>query len=322
MGIQDHLKVLFLTIPRLFKPWCADVVAAVGNRHDLRLYEAERSLADQFQNVDVVIDHGGHVGTHEMRDAAVGARLWQLMTIGYEHVDLAYLKNKGLPVAAVPGTTSASSLAEATLLLILMLARRTADCERSFRAGNWLEPSGEELAGRTLGIVGLGPSGRRLARFARALDMQVIAANRSVVDTGALQLDAWYPLHELDRLMGDSDFVALHLALTEQTRHIIDRRRIGLMTPTSRLINTARGGLVDQDALFEALLAGRIGGAGFDVFEPEPPDPDHPVFQLPNVVVTPHVAAFTDGSSRKRARFIADNIDRVARGLPPDCRVA
>ena len=322
MPEQDRLHVLFLTIPRLYPPWCADVVAAAGDRHDLRIYDPQRTVLEQFKGVDVVIDHGGHVGTHEMMDAAAGARLWQLMTIGYEHVDLGYLRDRGLPVAAVPGTTSAVSLAEASLLLMLMLARRAPECDRAFRAGQWLEPPGQELAGRTLGIVGLGPSGRRLARIVRGLNMRVVAANRTVRDESELELDALYPLSELDRLIAESDFIALHLALTDQTRHIIDSRRIGLMPQGARLINTSRGGLVDQDALFDALRDGKIAGAGFDVFEPEPPDPAHPVFALPNVVVTPHVAAFTDGSSRKRARFIVENIDRVAQGLPPQCQVA
>ena len=322
MAEIEPLKVLFLTIPRLFNPWCADVIAAVGDRHDLRVFDTNRSITSQFHGIDVVIDHGGHVGTHQMMDAAAGSRLWQLMTIGYAHVDIAYLQSRHLPVAAISGTTSAASLAESAMMLILMLARRTGECDRCFRSGGWLEPPGDELEGRTLGIVGLGPSGRRLARFAGAMNMRVIGANRSSVDDPELGLSATYPLEQLDSLLQESDFISLHLALTKQTHQIIDARRIGLIKSTARLINTARGALVDQKAMFEALLAGRIGGAGLDVLEPEPPDPTHPVFDLPQVVIMPHVAAFTDGSSCKRGRFISDNLDRVAQGLPPRCQIA
>ncbi|NQU11518.1 glycerate dehydrogenase, partial [bacterium] len=114
---------------------------------------------------------------------------------------------------------------------------------------------------------------------------------------------------------------SLHLHLTPETRHIIDARRIGLMKPSACLINVARGALVDEAALHEALLQGRLGGAGLDVFAKEPPDPTLPVYRLPNVVVTPHVSGGTDGTARKRAAAAAENVDRIARGLEPLYRV-
>ena len=325
MGQTERLKVLLLPVPRLFKPWCEDVIEAVSSRHDLAIFSSARSIADQFSGIDVVIDHGGHVGTHEMMDIAAGARLWQIMSIGFEHVDVNYLKARGIKAANVPGTTSAVSLGQTALMFILMLAHGSRQCERNFHEGRWLEPAGTELEGQTLGIVGLGHSGRRLARLARALDMRVVAVNRSTIDDQTVQelgVDHVKPLDQLNELIEESDFISLHLALTDQTRRIIDTHRISLMKPTARLINIARGGLVDEPALYEALQSGRIGGAGLDVFDPEPPEIKHPVFDLPNVVVTPHIAAFTDGSSRKRAAFIAENIDRVARGLEPLSQVA
>ncbi|MAE64471.1 MAG: hypothetical protein CMJ18_09390 [Phycisphaeraceae bacterium] len=314
MAQSPPLKVLLLPVPGLYEPWCADVVTAIGAKHDLRVFERGRPIEEQFRDVDVVIDHGGHNGTHEMMEAARSARLWQIMSIGVEHVDLAYLRPRFEFVARVPGTTSAVSLAQTALMFILMLAHRVRQCDRNFHDGTWLEPAGVELEGRALGIVGVGHSGRRLGPLATALGMRVSGVNRTPRPDAGFEVG---PMDDLDALIGRSDFLSVHLALTDETRGILDARRIGLLRPDACLINVARGGLVDQAALFEALRDGRIGGAGLDVFETEPADPSDPVYARPNVVVTPHIAAFTDGSSRKRAESIAENVDRLARGESP-----
>jgi len=126
---------------------------------------------------------------------------------------------------------------------------------------------------------------------------------------------------DIDRLTRESDFLSLHLHLTPETRHIIDARRIALMKPSACIINIARGALVDEAAMYEALLNGRIGGAGLDVFAQEPADPTLPVYSLPNVVVTPHISGGTDGTARKRAEAAAENVDRITQGLEPLYRV-
>lgn len=317
---MSRLKVLLLPLQRLFHPWCQDVLDAIGDKHDVIVYDENQSIDAQLRGADVVIDHGGHVGTHEMMDAAVGADLWQIMSIGYEHVDIDYIRSKGIPVANVTGQTSAVSLAQCALMFILTLAHRLGECRRNFDAGHWLEPCGTELEGKTLGIVGLGQSGRKLTQLAHALGMIVNGANRSPIDDQSrqqLHINHMYSLERLDDMIRESDVISLHLTLTQETERIIDARRMGLMKPTVLLINVARGGLIDEDALYHALLNRQLGGAGLDVFNVEPPDAQHPVFALPNVVVTPHVGAFTDGSSRKRAQTIAENVDRVAQGLEP-----
>ena len=210
-------------------------------------------------------------------------------------------------------------------MFILILAHRAKECEQNFKSGKWFEPCGCELEGKTLGILGLGSSGQRLASLVLPLGMKVIAANRSKIEDSALKhlsIMKIFPLDQLDTLIIESDFISLHLALTEETEEIIDARRIGLMKPTAHLINVARGGLVDESALHQALLSNKIGGAGLDVFTTEPPAVKDKVFSLPQVVVTPHIAGFTDGSSRKRAECIAENVDRVAQGLEPLHRIA
>lgn len=122
---------------------------------------------------------------------------------------------------------------------------------------------------------------------------------------------------DLDQVVSEADFLSLHLHITSETRHIIDARRLELMKPTACLINVARGALVDE----EALLQGRLGGAGLDTFATEPPDPNLPVYQLPNVVATPHIAGVTDGTARRRADASAENVGRIAQGLKPPYRV-
>lgn len=317
---MKNLKVLLLSLPHLFRPWCQDVLNAISGKHEVAVYDDTQPIKDQFRDVSVVIDQGGHVGTQEMMDAAANADLWQIMSIGYEHVDIDHIKSKGIPVANVPGQTSAVSLAQCALMFILTLAHRLNDCRHNFDAGHWLEPCGIELEGKTLGVVGLGESGRRLAILGHALGMIVLGANRTPLNQGtqrSLHLTHTYPLNQLDTLIRKSDVVSLHLSLADDTRNIIDARRFGMMKPTAWLINVARGRLIDEAALCNALIDKKLGGAGLDVFVSEPPDARHPVFSLPNVVVTPHIAGFTDGSSRKRAETIAANVDRVAQGFEP-----
>jgi phosphoglycerate dehydrogenase-like enzyme len=173
-----------------------------------------------------------------------------------------------------------------------------------------------ELDGRSLGIVGLGASGRQLAHRARAFGMRILAIDIRPIEEDVLaklQPEFIGDAADLDQVVADCDFLSLHLPLTASTRHTLDARRIGLMKPTACVINVARGALVDEQALHQALLEQRIGGAGLDAFADEPPDPSRPVYQLPNVYVTPHIAGSTDGTSRKRAAFAADNLDRYAR---------
>jgi phosphoglycerate dehydrogenase-like enzyme len=126
---------------------------------------------------------------------------------------------------------------------------------------------------------------------------------------------------DMDRLIADSDYVSLHLPLNQQTRHTMDARRLSLMKPSARLINVARGALIDQEALYQALAEGRIAGAGLDVFDPEPIDPDDPLLTLPNVIGLPHLAGNTFATSRRRAEFIAQNVDLVAEGQAPRSRI-
>ena len=324
--MSQRLKVIYLSSadPGQFKPWGADLVAAIGDRHDLRLLDRQRPVGPQLEDVDVVIDMGGSVGTREMVDAAKSVRLWQILGTGLDHFDMDYWRSKKIPVANCPGPFSAVALAECAMMFILMLTRKFAVTQAALKAGQFYTPLGIELDGLRLGIVGFGASGQELARRALPFGLQVSAID--IRDIGADEVRtfglefAGKPA-DLDRVIADVDILSLHLHLNKDTRHIMDARRLALMKPTAFLVNVARGALVDEAALTEALVAGRLGGAGLDVYGQEPPDVNAPIFSLPNVVATPHIAGVTDGTSRKRARCAADNVDRIAAGLAPLYRV-
>ena len=319
-----RLKVLFLPQVGIDPVWQEEVVSAVAPHHDLRIYDRGQPLAGQFAGVEAVLDVGGSVGTREMYDIAQSVVLWQILGTGLDHVDVAYMKTRGFAVANCPGQFSAVGLAECAMMYILLLMRRYAETQVNFKAGVWYKPTGTELVGKVLGIIGFGASGQELARRARAFGMRIQAVDIRAIEPAVLaelQPEFVGTPDDIDRVISASDFLSIHLHLTPETRHIIDARRIGLLKPSACVINVARGALIDEDALYAALLAGRIAGAGLDVFAKEPPDPTLPVYQLPNVIVTPHTSGSTDGTARKRAAAAAENLNRVAQGLEPLYRV-
>jgi phosphoglycerate dehydrogenase-like enzyme len=224
---------------------------------------------------------------------------------GVEDVDMAEATRRGIAVANVVGTAN-KAVAELCLGLMLSVARSISAQDRSIRNGQWTPRQGIELGGRTLGLVGLGGIAHELAPMARALGMQVISwsRNNDPVRAQALGVAAV----ELDELLQRSDVVSLHARLNDATRHMIGRAQFARMKPGAILINTARGGLVDEAAMIETLSSGRLAGAGLDVFAAEPLPADHPLLSLDNVVMTP-VAGWSTAESS--ARMIGQSIDNV-----------
>jgi D-3-phosphoglycerate dehydrogenase / 2-oxoglutarate reductase len=316
------MNVLFLGQPRNLEPWFRDFVTAVGEEHQVVLYDAEAPLEPQIGNASVVVEQGGGVGSRATIDAAAraGVKLWQVLGTGLDHVDVQYILDQGLALANTPGPFSSVALAEHALFLMLYWAKNLRLSHRNLSAGVFYHPMNDELEGATLGLVGLGASGRALAKRAGAFGMRLVgldihAPPLSVLDDlGVGYLGGPKALHDL---LAASDYVSLHVPLTRSTRHMLDAQALAVMRPHSVLINVARGEIVDEDALVAALRRGMLRGAGLDVFASEPIDPSHPFLQLDNVVLTPHVAGVTHGTSRRRAAAVAENIRRVAAGLPP-----
>lgn len=203
-------------------------------------------------------------------------------------IDLAALAQKGVTVCTTSGGGSGAGTAELTLGLILAAARHLAEGHAAIRAGRFQDgvPPGFELEGRTLGIIGLGRLGSRLARYARALDMKVIAWSQNL--TAARAKEAGAELVPKDGLLAASDVISLHLVLSERTRGLIGARELGLIKPGAVLVNTSRGPIVDEAALIAALRTGKLTAA-LDVYDREPLPVDHPLRRLPNVVLTPHL---------------------------------
>jgi phosphoglycerate dehydrogenase-like enzyme len=315
---MKRLKVLFLPQPGNDPRWQEEVVKAVAPQHDLTIFDPNRPISEQFAGIEAVLDTGGSVGTRALYDAAREARLWQILGTGLDHVDIAYMKTKGFAIANCPGLFSAVALAECAMMYILMLSRRFAETQVNFQAGRLHVPVGMELVGKVLGLIGFGASAQELARRAKGFGMRIHAVDVRAIEpeiVNELAPEFLGTPADTDRVIQKCDFLSVHLHLTPGTRHIIDARRISLLRPDAFVINVARGALIDETALHDALLNGRLAGAGLDVFSTEPPDPNLPVFQLPNVIVTPHTSGSTDGTARKRAGVALDNLDRIARGV-------
>lgn len=320
---RRRLRVVFLphpTYPGLFEPWGRDVVTAVDGRHDLTIFDRAAPLAEQFRNADVVVDHGGAAGTRAMADAARAVQLWQILGTGTDHFDLEYWRSKGIPVANCPGAFTAAGLADLAVMFMLMLSRRFKEAQLRFASGDYYGPAGSELKGRELLLLGFGASARELARRAQAFGMRLSAVDVAPITPEHIEsfgLTRWGGPEQADTFLPAADFVSLHLPLDATTRHTINAHRLERMKPTAYLINVARGELVDEAALEQALRRGSLAGAGLDVFSKEPPDPASGLLTLANVVATPHVAGATAEASRGRAEFVAANVDRIARGQQP-----
>jgi D-3-phosphoglycerate dehydrogenase / 2-oxoglutarate reductase len=203
---------------------------------------------------------------------------------GMDNIDLEAAQALNVQVSSTPGA-NARSVAELAIALLLTLARNVALHDRGVREGSWRRLIGVELAGKRLGLIGYGAIGREVARIARGLDMQVVAHDPFVEEADV-------PLVPLEELYAVSDAVSLHLPLTEETRGLVGARELAAMKPTAFLINAARGGLVDEPALADALRSGRLAGAALDGFDIEPLG-DSPLRELDNVVLSPHAGAAT-----------------------------
>lgn len=292
------------------------VAAGLGAEFDVTVVEATGDDPEALRTAEVIVTALAPV-TAEHLAQAEKVRLVQCTSHGFDHVDLAVATERGVQVSNIGSTDAeAQDVAEHALCLILALAKQLVPGHNALREGDWalprLMPSITELFGKTLGIVGFGAIGLQLARRAAAFDMQLIYAGRRDVPNpyGATRV-------ELDDLLARADYVSMNLPLTEHTRNIIDARRLALMKPTAILVNTARGGLVDQDALAEALTAGRLGGAGLDVFDPEPPPADLPLLRAPNVVLSPHTAGVTRETTLRIMHAAILNVQRFAAGDAP-----
>jgi D-3-phosphoglycerate dehydrogenase len=251
----------------------------------------------------------------EVLGAAPKCRIVARFGIGLDNIDVDFATRRGMLVTNVPDYCL-EEVAEHALALILSLGRKVAYYHQQTKLGRYelaAGPSLRRLRGQTLGIVGFGNIGRTLAAKAAAIGLRVLVFTRR--RESIVQPAEWAPF---ETLMAESDFVSLHLPSTPETRFIIGRQQLELMKPTAYLINTARGALVDENALAEALAAERLAGAALDVQQQEPPDLSRPPFNDPRVIVTPHAAFYSQESVSELRRRAARQVADVLRGKTPE----
>ena len=272
--------------------------------------------------------HGIYCYSHELVDANVMDRFPDLRVIsnhgvGVDHIDLVAAKQRGIPVGNTPGILDAA-VADMAMALLLAAARRLAEGDRYARHPDTVEFAASERHGRdvhgsTLGIVGLGNIGTQIAKRARSFDMQILYHNRT--SRTAAERDYGARLVSLRELLSLSDFVILMIPLTKETHGLIGREELAWMKSTATLVNIARGGVVDAQALTETMLAKRIFAAALDVTEPEPLPRNHPLLQLDNVTLTPHLGSATVQTRRRMAELSVENLLAGLEGRPLPARI-
>jgi D-3-phosphoglycerate dehydrogenase len=280
-------------------------------------YEPEitpEQILEKISDFNILIVRSRTTITKEMIDKADNCKIIARVGVGLDNVDQEAAKTKNIRVInAVEGAMNA--VAELVLGFMLSLARQTARGDRAIRDGKWLkkELKGTELRGKYLGIIGLGNIGKRLGRLARALNMNIIGYDVMPIDeefakeVGLMKAD-------LNTLLQSSDYISIHVPLLDSTYHLLDAQKMSTMKKTAKIINTSRGGVVDEDALYEAIKNGNLGGAALDVFEQEPAT-GNKLAELDNVILTPHIGAQTKEAQSLAANVIGEKIIQILRGV-------
>jgi D-3-phosphoglycerate dehydrogenase len=296
----------------------APILNEILQKNGLKItYEPEITpdqIKEKISSFDVVVVRSRTKITKDMIDNATQCKIIARVGVGLDNIDVDAAKAKNIRVInAVEGAMNA--VAELVLGLMLCMAREIPRADREIRNGKWLkkELMGIELSGKYLGIVGLGNIGKRLAKLARGLNMNIIGfdvmpiADDFARDVGLIKAD-------IDTLLSSADFISFHVPLTDDTHHLVNTKRLSTMKKTAYIINTSRGEIIDEDALYDALKEGKIAGAALDVFEKEPAT-GNKLTTLSNVVCTPHIGAQTKEAQTLAANVIGEKIIMILRGV-------
>jgi len=280
-------------------------------------YEPEitpEQIAEKIGTFEVVVVRSRTKMTRELVEKANKCQIIARVGVGLDNIDQDAAKEKNIRVInAVEGAITA--VAELVIGLMLSMAREIPRADREIRNGNWIkkELMGTELKGKYLGIVGLGNIGKRLGRLARALNMNIIGYDVVPIDD-EFSKEVGLMKADLDTLLSSADYVSFHVPLLDSTRHMINAEKLKMMKNTARIINTARGGVIDEEALYNSLKEGSLAGAALDVFEVEPAT-GNKLITLPNFIATPHMGAQTKEAQLLAANIIAEKIIQVLRGV-------
>jgi len=280
-------------------------------------YEPEitpEQIAEKIGTFEVVDVRSRTKITRELVEKADKCKIIARVGVGLDNIDQEAAKEKNIKVInAVEGAITA--VAELVIGLMLSMAREIPRADREIRNGNWIkkELMGTELKGKYLGIVGLGNIGKRLGRLARALNMNIIGYDVVPIDD-EFSKEVGLMKADLDTLLSSADYVSFHVPLLDSTRHMINAEKLKMMKNTARIINTARGGVIDEEALYNSLKDGSLAGAALDVFEVEPAT-GNKLITLPNFIATPHMGAQTKEAQLLAANIIAEKIIQILRGV-------
>jgi len=280
-------------------------------------YEPEitpEQTAEKIGNFEVVVVRSRTKMTRELIANADKCKIIARVGIGLDNIDQDAAKEKNIRVInAVEGAITA--VAELVIGLMISMAREIPRADREIRNGNWIkkELMGSELKGKYLGIVGLGNIGKRLGRLARALNMNIIGYDVVPIDD-EFSKEVGLMKADLDTLLSSADYVSFHVPLLDSTRHMINAEKLKMMKNTARIINTSRGGVIDEEALYNSLKDGSLAGAALDVFEVEPAT-ENKLITLPNFIATPHSGAQTKEAQLLAANIIAEKIIQILRGV-------
>jgi len=296
----------------------APILNDILQKNGLKITYAPEITPDQIKEkigtFDIVIVRSRTKLTKDMIEKADTCKIIARVGVGLDNIDVDAAKAKGIRVInAVEGAMNA--VAELVLGLMLSLAREIPRADREIRNGKWLkkELMGTELSGKYLGIVGLGNIGKRLAKHARALNMNIIGYDVVPIDDEFVR-EVGLIKTDLDTLLSSADYISFHIPFTNDTHHLVNSQRLGKMKKTVYLINTSRGEIIDEEALYTALKDGKIAGAALDVFEKEPAT-GNKLATLPNVICTPHIGAQTKEAQTLAANVIAEKIIMILRGV-------
>lgn len=263
----------------------------------VRVAKIDRALLEPAKNLVVIAKHG----------------------VGYDNIDVAAATGQKILVVSTP-EANAESVAEHNLGLMLSLAKKIGFADRALRQNRLQKREdyiGVELKDKKLGVIGLGRIGSELAHKCRAaFNMEIIVYDPYVSEEKANRL-GYRKVNRPDDLLGDADYVVICVPLTRETANLIGKRELDLMKPSAFLINSSRGGIIDEDALYQHLVDGKIAGAALDVFQVEPPPPEHPLLSLDNFIATPHIGGMTAEAMRRMALTLAEDVLSVLRGERP-----
>jgi D-3-phosphoglycerate dehydrogenase/(S)-sulfolactate dehydrogenase len=288
-------------------PQAVRILADAGFEVDVKVGLAPAELERIVGGYDALAVRSATKVTARLLEKAERLKVVGRAGVGVDNVDLDAATRRGVVVMNTPGGSSVT-VAELALAMILSLYRHVPSATASVKAGRWEKKrfQGREIAGKTLGVVGIGNIGSVLVDRARAMKMRVVAFDPFITPEAAAKMGA--ALVDLDTLWREADVVSLHVPLTDKTRHLVDARTIARMKKGAILVNCARGGIVDERAVADALASGHLGGAALDVYEQEPPPADHPLFERDNLVCTPHIGASTEEAQEAVAVAVAEQL--------------